>query len=97
MVVVPEVPGLLHGELEDLLRARREGKLAHRHHGGTGLDDLLHLHADLVQVDPHVLEDVGGDAAALLNEAEEDVLRAEVLVVEPLRLLAGEVKKLYLA
>ena len=71
----------------------REGQLAHGHHGGTGLDDLLHLHADLVQVDPHVLEDVGGDAAALLNEAEQDVL-GPVFVVEPLRLLTGEVHDL---
>ncbi len=59
--------------------------------GRAGLDDLLDLDPDLVQVDPHVLEDVRGDAAPLLHEPEQDVLRAEVLVVEPLRLLAGEV------
>src|SRR6185436_5921360 len=42
----------------------------------------------------HVLEHVGRDAAALLDETEQDVLGAQVLVVEPLRLLAGEVHHL---
>jgi hypothetical protein len=93
-VVVPQVRGLLHGQLEHLLRAGREGQLAHRHHRRAGLDDLLDLGADLVQVDRHVLEHVGRDAGALLDEAEQDVLGAEVLVVEPLGLLAGQVHHL---
>ena len=43
---------------------------------------------------PHVLEDVGSDAAALLDEAEKNVLSTQVLVVEPLRLLPREVHHL---
>jgi hypothetical protein len=93
-VVVPEVAGLLHGELEHLLRARREGQLAHGDHRRAGLDELLDLGADLREVDVHVAQHVGRHPASLLHQAEEDVLRAEVLVVEPLRLLAGEVHHL---
>ena len=61
---------------------------------GPGLDDLLDLQPDLAQVDVQVLEDVGGDARAFLDEAEEDVLGADVLVVEALRLLVGELHHL---
>jgi hypothetical protein len=93
-VVVPQVRGLLHRQLQHLLGARREGQLAHRHHRRAGLDDLLDLGADLVEVDAHVLEHVGGDPAALLHQAEQDVLGAQVLVVEALGLLASQVHDL---
>ena len=61
---------------------------------GPGLDDLLDLEADLPQVDVEVLQDVGGDAAALLDQAEQDVLGADVLVVEALGLLVGQLHHL---
>ena len=41
----------------------------------------------LAQLDVHVLEDARGDALALADEAEEQMLRADVVVVEPLRLV----------
>ena len=69
----------------------RERELAHGHHRRAGLDELLDLRADLREVDAHLAEHVGRDAAALLDQAEQDVLGAQVLVVEPLRLLASEV------
>src|SRR5262249_40948698 len=59
-----------------------------------GLDDLLHLQPDFAQVHIQVLQHVGRDARALLDEAEEDVLGADVLVVEALRLLVGELHHL---
>jgi hypothetical protein len=43
----------------------------------------------LLQVHLEVLEDVRGDPAALLDQAEEDVLGPDVLVVEALRLLVA--------
>jgi hypothetical protein len=89
-VVVAELGGLLEGQLDDLLRARREGDL----HGGLvgrpSLDDLLDLAADAVEVDVHGLEHTRGDAVTLLDQAEQDVLRADVLVVEALGFAAGE-------
>src|SRR5262249_31631354 len=50
-VGVAEVARLLEGELEDLLRPRREGELPHRDHRRAGRDELLDLLADLLQVD----------------------------------------------
>ena len=51
------------------------------------LDRLLDLLLDLVEVDVEVLQDRGRDAFAFADEAEQDVLRAHVFVVESLRLL----------
>ena len=39
------------------------------------------------QLDVHVLEDPCGDALALTHEAEQEVLRPDVVVVEPLGLI----------
>src|SRR5262249_37012191 len=93
-VVVVEVASLLDGVLDDFLGARRLGQLAHRHHVRPGLDDLLDLEADLAEVDVQASQDVGGDARAFLDQSEEDVLGADVLVVEALRLLVGELHHL---
>ena len=54
----------------------------------SAVEDLL---ADAAEVDVEVLEDLGRDAAALLDDPEEDVLGADELAVEPLRLGAGDV------
>ena len=89
-VVVVEVAGLLDRVLDDLLGPRGLGQLAHRDHVRAALDELLDLEADLAQVDVEVLQDVGGDAAAFLDQAEQDVLGADVLVVEALGLLVGQ-------
>ena len=93
-VVVVQVAGLFHRVFDDLLGPRRLRQLAHRDHVGPALDELLDLEADLAQIDVEVLEHVGGHAAALFDEAQQDVLGADVFVVEALRLLVGELHHL---
>src|SRR5262249_49517295 len=56
--------------------------------------DLLDLQTDLAEVDVEVLQDVGGNAGALLDEAQQDVLGADVFVVEALGLLVGQLHHL---
>jgi len=85
-VVVAELKRLAQAQLEDLLRPRREGDVA----GGRLLalaDDLLNLLADRLQRDAEALQSLGGDAFTLMDEAEQDVLRADVVVVEHARFL----------
>ena len=53
-------------------------------------DDVLHLLAHGVERDAERLEGLGGDALALVDETEQDVLGADVVVVEHLRLFLGE-------
>ena len=71
------------------LRARREAHLAD---DGTvpAADDELHRGPHLGELDVHVLEHARGDALALAHETQQEMLRADVVVVEPLRLVLGE-------
>jgi hypothetical protein len=57
---------------------------------GALADDLDHLVANGLQVDTHSLEGPGGDAFAFVQQAEEDVLGADVAVVEEPRFLLGQ-------
>ena len=88
-VVVAQLERLAQRELEDLLRARREGDVP-----GRGLlalpDDLLDLLAHGVQRDAERLQGLGRDAFALVDQAEQDVLGPDVVVVEHPGLLLGQ-------
>ena len=80
-VVVAELQRLAQAQLEHLLGARGERDVT-----GRGLlaltDDLLDLAAHTLQRDAQRLERLGGDALTLVNESEQDVLGADVVVVE---------------
>ena len=65
-------------------------QLAHRDHVGPALDELFDLQADLAEIDVEVLQHVGRHAAAFLDQAQQDVLGADVFVVEPLGFLVGQ-------
>ena len=88
-VVVAELQRLAQGQLEDLLRPRREGDVPGRRRAALA-DDLLDLAAHGLERDAEALERLGGDAFALVDQAEQDVLGADVGVVEQARFLLGE-------
>ena len=48
----------------------------------AGAEELEHLFADLFELDPEVHQHLGGDALVLLEQAEQQVLGADVVVVE---------------
>jgi hypothetical protein len=84
-VVVPERERLAEGQLEDLLRPRRERDLP----GGDLLarpDDADDLGADLLHGDLEALEHARGQALLLAKEAQQDVLGSDVVVLEGARL-----------
>ena len=84
-VVVVEPARLVDRQLDDLLGARRQADVA-----GDGAiaaaDDELDRAADLVELDAQVAEHLRRDAFALADQAEQQVLGADVVVVEALRL-----------
>ena len=88
-VVVAQLQRLAQRELEHLLGARREGDVAARRRA-TLADDLLDLVADGLERDAEGFERLGGDPLALVDEAEEDVLGADVVVIEEPRFFLGE-------
>ena len=70
--------------VELILKQVRRGS-----HGSLRFLDLL---LNIFEVDVEVGQDGGGDPFALTNEAEEDVLGADVFVVQPGRLFAGHLQ-----
>ena len=88
-VVVAELQGLAQAQLEDALGARGEGDVT--------LDRLLALANDLddggadgLALDTHRLQGLGGDALTLGDQAEQQVLRADVVVLETASLVLRE-------
>src|ERR1700738_5346469 len=51
-------------------------------------DMLLHLHANSLQIEPHSLQHIDCYALSKFDQAEQKVFRSDVVVVEPLGLLA---------
>ena len=88
-VVVAEAAGFIDRQLDHPFGARRQPDLADDR-AIAAADDELDGGPDLGQLDVHVLEDARGDTLALAHEAEQEVLRADVVVVEALRLVLGE-------
>ena len=88
-VVVAEPACLVDRELDHPLGTRRQADLADDGPVAPS-DDELDRGPHLGELDVHVLEDARGHAFALADEAEEQVLRADVVVIEPLRLVLGE-------
>ncbi len=88
-VVVTELQRLAQRQLEHLLRSRREGDVTRRGLPAVA-DDLLHLGAHGLERDAERLECLGGNPFALVDQAEQDVLGPDVVVVEQARFLLGE-------
>ena len=88
-VVVAELERLAERELEDLLGPRRERDVPGRRRAALA-DDLLDLAAHGLERDAERLEGLGGDAFALVDQPEQDVLGADVVVVEEPSFLLGQ-------
>ena len=88
-VVVVEPARLVDRELDHLLGARREPDLADDRPIATA-DDELDGGADLVQLDAQVVEDLAATPSPSRTRPEQQMLGADVVVVEPLRLLLRE-------
>jgi hypothetical protein len=87
-VVVSELEGLAQGQLEHLLRSGRERDVAGRD-VGAATDELLDLLVDVLERDGQRLEGLGGDAVLLADQPEQEVLGADVVLVEHARLFLG--------
>src|SRR5690606_33632126 len=61
-----------------------------RHGRVAPADDLLDLGPHLLQVDAQALQRLGGDAGALADQAQQQVLGAHVVVIEAARLFLGQ-------
>jgi hypothetical protein len=92
-VVVVQPPRLVDGQLDHLLGARGQADIP-GHRAVAPPDDELDGRAHLVQFDTEIGEDLGRDAFALADQAQKEVLSADVVVVEPLSLLLRKLQDL---
>ncbi len=88
-VVVAELQGLAQRELEDLLGPRRERDVAARGLGALA-DDLDDLGPHRLEVDAEALQGPRRDALTLVDQPEQDVLGADVVVIEEPGFLLGQ-------
>src|SRR4051812_8826993 len=88
-VVVAEAQCLAECELEHLLRARGERDLPGRHFL-AGADDAHDLRTHALHSDVEGLEDTSRKSLLLAQQAEQDVLGADVVVLERSRFLLRE-------
>jgi hypothetical protein len=82
--------GLFVRQGQDFLDARRVGDVAHHFLVGPGANLLLHLHPDRVQLDVHFLEDVDGHALTQADQAEQQMLGTDEVVIEAVGFLARQ-------
>ena len=88
-VVVAQAQRLAEGELEDLLGARGERDLPGRHFL-AGADDAHDLRAHALHSDVEGLEHASGKPLLLAQQAEQDVLGPDVVVLERSRFFLRE-------
>src|SRR5690606_18261384 len=88
-VVVAELPRLTQSQLEHLLGTRSERDVTRRRLL-TLADDLLDLLAHRCEPAPQALQSPGTNALTLVDETKEDVLGADVVVVEHPGLFLGQ-------
>ncbi len=55
---------------------------------------LLDFHAHGLEIEPHFLENVDGDALAEFDQSEQKMLGADIIVIEPVGLFTSELQDL---
>ncbi len=88
-IIVAEQPRFLYGIFEHFLGAGGEGDIAEGEGVAARGEVALHFHAHLVDVNARLAQDRHRDAVLLAEGAQQNVLRTEVIVLEPFRLFPG--------
>jgi hypothetical protein len=88
-VAVGEPSGLVNRKLDDFLGPWGKSDLP-EHGAVTAPDDELNCGANLIELYAKVGQDLGGDAIALANQPQKDVLCADVIVVEAMSFFLGK-------
>ncbi len=89
-VVMAELECLAQSQLQRLLGPRREREVPALRAGLASPDDLLDLLARRLLSDPERLQRLGCYPAALTDEGDQDVLGADIIVVEHPGLFLGQ-------
>ena len=82
--------GFLGREGQNFFHARRVGDVSDHFLIGTRADLFFDFHPHGFEVEAHFLEHIDGDALSQLDQAEQEVLGADEIVVEPVGFLARQ-------
>ena len=82
--------GFLAREREHLLHPRRVRDVADHLGFRPGTDLLLDFHPHGFEIEPHLLEDVDGHALPQFDQAEQQMLGPDVIVIEAIGFFAGK-------
>ena len=93
-VVVAELARLVDAQFQYPLRARRERNLPDRERSARRGDHALDRLAYRVEIQSQIVQHGGSDSLPLANDAEEQVLGADVVVLEPRGFLPREIHHL---
>ena len=88
-VVVTKLQRFAQAQLKDFFGPRREGDVAAGRRPAL-TDDLFDLVAHRFKADAERLQRLGRNTLTLVDEAKQDVLGADVVVVEQPRLFLGK-------
>src|SRR2546421_1404728 len=86
-VIVPKLARLFDGQFEYALGLRCERHFTERQRLGEPRESSLDLGLDGLEAQAEALQHRGGDAFAVADQAEKDVLRAHEIVAEAAGLL----------
>src|SRR6266700_1356236 len=89
-----ECLGFLAGESQYLFHPRRVGNVAYDFCFRTGAHLFLDLHPHGLEIESHFLENVDRDALAELDQSEQEMLGADVVVIEAVGFFAGKLQDL---
>ena len=90
-VVMAESSSFINSELNDLFCSWREANLP-RGSAFTSADDELHRGSDFGQFYSEARKNLGGYSVRLANKAEQNMLRANIVVIEALSFFLGQGK-----
>ena len=88
-VVVTKLASFFKGEFQNSLGARSERDL-HGDEAGASADDFFNLNAGILEVHPHRLQHLGGNASAFTDQAKQNLFGAHKVVAKAAGLLLGQ-------
>src|SRR5216683_386566 len=92
-VVMMQATSFVHGQLYHLFSAWCKANLTN-HNSVSPAKDRLNGDAGLVQVNTQVTQYFSSNAIALAYKAEQEMLRPDVIMLEPLGLFLGKMQDL---
>src|SRR5579859_1481454 len=93
-ISVVERLGFFGGQGEDLFNARGIRDVADHLLIGPGADLLFDFHADGLEIEAELLQDIDSDALAQLNQAKQEVFGSDEVVVETVSFLTRQCEDL---